>query len=328
MHRTTLAAIVVCIVGASAFVALAVGPTTLMNLANPNRPAGPEAGSGPRPNSFDAPTWHTGDTWTYDANASAGGVRADGPSATGSVTRTVVSADASQYNLSLSGTLHIRWMVDPTPMASGSDAYAASMAAGMLQEASLSGYTSFRASDLAIIKEVRTLEVHGSAATTAGTYNASYVATIMTDFDPALDVWSFPLQANETWNVTGNATVHGWIKWDLSGPNATYGAGVNFSYTVPVRLFLNSGATEDVSTPAGTFPAIPVSMGRPEILSGRPGIVSAPSDPAIGFDHEMPVEPLHSAQTWYSGTVKNVVKFHLFTAGMRLNLVLSSYHIA
>src|SRR5205814_235138 len=131
------------------------------------------------------------------------------PPATGSVTRTVVSADATQYNLSLSGTLHIRWMVDPTPMASGSDAYAASMAAGMLQEASLSGYTSFRASDLAIIKEVRTLEVHGSAATTAGTYNASYVATIMTDFDPALDVWSFPLQANETWNVTGNATVHG-----------------------------------------------------------------------------------------------------------------------
>src|SRR5947207_6280593 len=143
MHRTTLAAIVVCIVGTSAFVALAVGPTTLMNLANPNRPAGPEAGSGPRPNSFDAPTWHMGDTWTYDANASAGGVRADGPSATGSVTRTVVSADASQYNLSLSGTLHIRGMVDPTPMASGSDAYAASMAAGMPHGASLSGYTSF-----------------------------------------------------------------------------------------------------------------------------------------------------------------------------------------
>src|SRR5437660_1145203 len=208
MHRTTIAAIVLCLVGASAVVALAVGPATLMNLANPSRPAGPEAGTGPRPNSFDAPTWHAGDTWTYDVNATAGGIRADGPSA------------------------------------------------------------------------------------------------------------------------TGNATVHGWIRWDLSGPNATFGAMVNFSYTVPVRLFLVSGATEDVSTPAGTFPAIPVSMGRPEILSGRPGIVSAPSDPALGFDHEMPVEPLHSAQTWYSGTVKNVVKFHLFTDGMRLNLVLSSYHIA
>src|SRR5947199_233766 len=84
-------------------------------------------------------------------------------------------------------------MVDPTPMASGRDAYAASMAAGMLQEASLSGYTWFRASDLAVIKEVRTLVVHGSAATAAGTYNASYVATIMTSFDPALDVWSFHL---------------------------------------------------------------------------------------------------------------------------------------
>ena len=327
MHRTTIAVIVVGIVAVSAFLALAVGPAALMDLANPNRPGRPTVGTGPAPNSFDAPTWHAGDTWTYDVNASAGGIRPDSPSATGSVTRTVVSADASQYNLSLIGTLHIRWMVDPTPMA-GSDAFAASMASGMLQEASLSGYTLFRASDLAIIQEVRTLEVHGSAATTAGTYNASYVATIMTSFDPALDVWSFPLQANETWNVTGNATIHGWIKWDLTGPNATFGASANFSYKIPVRLFLMSGATEDVSTPAGTFPAIPVSMGRPEIMAGRPGIVSDPSDRALGFDHEMPVEPLHSAQTWYSGAVKNVVKFHLFTAGMRLNLILSSYHFA
>src|SRR5947207_14447531 len=93
MHRTTLAAIVVCLVFASAFVALAVGPTTLMNLANPNRPAGPEAGSGPRPNSFDAPTWHMGDTWTYEANASAGGVRAHGPSAARAVARTADSAE-------------------------------------------------------------------------------------------------------------------------------------------------------------------------------------------------------------------------------------------
>src|SRR5205807_10298503 len=94
MHRTTIAAIVACLVGASAFVALAVGPATLMNLANPSRPAGPEAGAGPRPNTFDAPTWHAGDTWTYDVNATAGGFRADRPSATGSVTRTAVSADA------------------------------------------------------------------------------------------------------------------------------------------------------------------------------------------------------------------------------------------
>src|SRR5438552_16557203 len=92
MHRTTIAAIVLCLVGASAFLALAVGAATLMDLANPSRPAGPEAGTGPRPNSFDAPDWHAGDPWTYGANATAGGVRADGPSATGGVTRPVLPA--------------------------------------------------------------------------------------------------------------------------------------------------------------------------------------------------------------------------------------------
>src|SRR5207249_11288779 len=79
MHRTTIAAIVLCLVGASAFLALAVGPATLMDLANPSRPAGPEAGTGPRPNSSDAPTWHAADTSTYDANATARGLRAGRP---------------------------------------------------------------------------------------------------------------------------------------------------------------------------------------------------------------------------------------------------------
>jgi len=32
-------------------------------------------------------------------------------------------------------------------------------------------------------------------------------------------------------------------------------------------------------------------------------------------------------QAWFSGAAKNVVKAQLFAAGVRLNLVLSSYHL-
>src|SRR5207249_4275613 len=84
--------------------------------------------------------------------------------------------------------------------------------------------------------EVRTVSVGGSSTTAAGIYDASYSATIETTFDPALNVWSFPLQANETWNATSTATVHGWIQWQLSGPNATWKEASNFTYTEPVRL--------------------------------------------------------------------------------------------
>jgi hypothetical protein len=219
-------------------------------------------------------------------------------------------------------------MVDPTPLAGRDGAYAAALSRGMLENASLSGYSWYRAADLAIAKEVRTLQVSGSSTTSAGMYSASYATTIMTTFEPALNVWSFPLQANESWNATGNATVQGWVTWQLVGPSGSFAGKANFSYTVPVRLFLMSGPSEDVSTPAGTFAAIPVSMGRPELDVTHAGMATDPPETAMGLDHEMPVERHHAAQAWYSGTVKNVVQMQLFAAGMRLNLVLSSYHLS
>src|SRR5207249_595948 len=114
-------------------------------------------------------------------------------------------------------------------------------------------------------------------------------------------VWSFPLQANETWNATSTATVHGWIQWQLSGPNATWKEASNFTYTEPVRLFLMSGPVAEVSTPAGAFSAIPVSMGHPELDLTHAGIATDPGDHAMGFDHEVPVERNHAMQAWFSG---------------------------
>ena len=326
MHRKFLAVIVAVIVAAVAIASVAFGPAALRNLSNPesNQPGN---GGGPLPTAFDAPTWHQGDSWTYDVNTSSRLMEPDGPSAVGSLTRTVVSAGASQYNVSLEGSFHIRWMVDPTPVADPSGASAMLMCRGMLENAPLSGYSWYRASDLALLKEVRSVSVRGSSMTTAGMYDASYSATIETTFDPALDVWSFPLRANETWNATSNATVHGWITWHLSGPKGSWTDVANFTFSEPVRLFLMSGEAVDVSTPAGTFPSIPVSMGRPELDLTHAGITTDPVDHAMGLDHEVPVERNHAMQAWFSGTAKNVVKAQMFAAGMRLNLVLSSYHL-
>ena len=328
MQRRSLAVIVAALVAAVAIASVAFAPEALRNLSNPGSNSNqPGTGTGPQPTAVEVPTWAQGDSWTYDVNASSSGLQPDGPAASGHLTRTVVSTVGSQYNVSLEGSFHIRWMIDPTPLADGSGAAAMTMARSMLESATLGGYSWYRASDLALQKEVRTVAVHGSSTTAVGVYDASYSATIETTFDPALGVWSFPLQANETWNATSTATVHGWIQWQLSGPNATWKEASNFTYTEPVRLFLMSGAAVDVSTPAGVFSAIPVSMGRPELDVTHAGIATDPGDHAMGFDHEVPVERNHAMQAWFSGAAKNVVKAQLFAAGVRLNLVLSSYHL-
>jgi hypothetical protein len=328
MQRRAIIVILTGIVAAIAIAAVAFGPGVLRDLSspgsNPNRPGN---GSGPSPTSFDVPTWHVGDSWTYQTNASSGGLQPDGPTASGNLTRTVVSAGSSQYNVSLDGSFHIRWMIDPTPMASPSGAAAMMMCRGMFDNATLSGYTWYQASDLAVVKEVRTVNVHGSSMTSAGIYDASYSATVETTFEPALKVWSFPLQANQTWTATSNATVTGWIQWHLSGPNASWSDRSNFTFHVPVRLSMMSGEEADIVTPAGTFAAIPVSIGHPELDVAPPGMTADPVDRAMGFDHEMPIGRDHATQAWFSGAAKNVVKAEMFEGGMRLNLVLRSYHL-
>ena len=328
MQRKFLGVLAAGVIAAVAIAAIAFGPAGLGNLSSPgSNPNEPGTVTRPQPTAFDAPTWHQGDSWTYEVNSSSRSLQPDGPAASGHLTRTVVSASASQYNLSLEGAFHVRWMVEPTPLADASGAPAMTMCQSMLENATVSGYSWYRASDLALQKEVRTVAVHGSSRTDAGVYDASYSATVETTFDPALDVWSFPLKANETWNATANATVHGWIQWQLSGPSVSWKEVANFTYTHSVRLFLMSGEAVDVSTPAGTFSSIPVSMGRPELDLTHAQITSDPADRAIGLDHEVPVERNHAMQAWFSGTAKNVVKVQMFAAGMRLNLVLSSYHL-
>jgi hypothetical protein len=198
----------------------------------------------------------------------------------------------------------------------------------MFENATLGGYTWYRASDLAIVKEVRTLDVQGSTMTPTGPYLASYKAFVETSYEPALKVWAFPLQPNETWMASSNATIRAAAHWHLTGPNVSWDVVSIFNAKVPVRLFLHSGEAETVVTPAGSFSAISVSAGHPDLDVARATALDASPNRAMGLDHESPIERDHSGLAWFSGTAKNVVQAHLFTLGFRLTLALRSYHLS
>jgi hypothetical protein len=326
MQRRVLGVLIACLVTAVAISTVAFGPGALRDLGGPNPPGG-QTGTGPQATSIERPTWHRGDTWTYTVNTTSAGMRPDGPAASGSLTRTVVSADASQANVSLAGSFHIRWMVDATPTASAADASRMALCNGMFENATLGGYTWYRASDLAIVKEVRTLDVQGSTVTPTGPYVASYKAFVETSYEPALKVWAFPLQPNETWMASSNATIHASTRWQLTGSNVSWIVYSIFNAHVPVRLLLHSGEVETVATPAGTFSSIPISVGHPELDLARAAPSEASVDHAMGFEHEIPVERDRGSVAWFSGTAKNVVQASVFTLGFRLNLALKSYHL-
>src|SRR5207249_10405569 len=74
-----------------------------------------------------------------------------------------------------------------------------------------------------------------SLRTARGWFNSSYTATVQTTYEPALDIWSFPLGENETWNVSSNATIRAMIQWHFEGPSASFGFWHTFNATVPIR---------------------------------------------------------------------------------------------
>src|SRR5438034_4325690 len=156
MQRKFLAVLVAALVAAVAIASVAFAPEVLRNLSNPgSNPNRPGTGTGPQPTAVEVPTWAQRDSWTYDVNASSGGFQPDGPAASGHLTRTVVSASGSQYNVSLEGSFHIHWMIDPTPLADASGAPAMTMARSMLENATVGGYSWYRSEERRVGKECR-----------------------------------------------------------------------------------------------------------------------------------------------------------------------------
>ena len=307
---------ILAVVAVVAVAAVAFGPSSFSGLGNPESTTRFESPIG-------VPTWHVGDTWTYDVNESLRSMNFDHPYASGTLTRAVVSADAEQYNVSVAGSFHLVGLLDRMNDPSPANATIMLYHHPMLDNATVDGYAWYRASDLAKVKDVRTVRVYGSLWTEAGVFNASYTATVETTYQPALDIWSFPLGENETWNVTSNATIHAQIQWGVVGPDIYWDFGRNISVTVPIRLVLRSGVFDNVTTPAGTFASILVRAG----FAAFERDTDDHRDMAIQLGNDEAMEHRLPAALWFSGTAKNVVMTSVVLGGVRVEAVLASYHV-
>jgi hypothetical protein len=325
MRTRTLGAIAgSLIVAAAAFAAFLVGPSNLISLDTPGTdspsPDGGDDGTGARPFAVEKPTWNTGDSWTYTAGAPSDG-GPGGRLATGTLTRTVVSMDESLVNVSVEGSFRARWSLAPdNPDSRGFIMLDYSLG---FRDATVGGYTWYRASDLATVKEVRTIVFHGTFEMDSGTYGARYAASVETTFEPALDVWSFPLDPNEAWTATSTATVQVSARWSIDTPDEPWVVAKEHAFTRDIHLPLASGPAEMVVTPAGTFESIPVWVAAPHVtLVGR-----YDSGVADGLEEDVPVPRDHASASWFSEAAKNVVKVEFYTGEAHVDLMLTDYHV-
>ena len=318
-----LAAITVALVGI-AMAAVAFGPANLAKLGSPSRPNAPQASS------IGTPTWHVGDSWTYTVNSTPLDIfvtspTLDRPSVMGTLTRTVASADGTEYNVTVHGSFHLPSVFNAARDGGYTNTSTLLLFQPVLENATVDGYALYRASDLAELKEVRSVHLDSSLRTARGWFNSSYTATVQTTYEPALDIWSFPLGENETWNVSSNATIRAMIQWHFEGPSASFGFWHTFNATVPIRMRLHSGMLEDVTTPAGTFSSIPVRVAVPATdrlaTADREG-------PVLGLGGDECGRPRLAAEAWFSGDAGNVVKAVTFIGGMRIVAELASFHRA
>jgi len=115
------------------------------------------------------------------------------------------------------------------------------------------------------------------------------------------------------------------IEWRFDGPNESFGFKHMFNATAPIRLMLQSGELEKVTTPAGTFSSIPVRVALPTIdrlaTDDREG-------PVVGLGGDECGRPRLAAEAWFSGDVGNVVRAVNFFGGMKIVAELASFHRA
>ena len=295
--------------------------------------------------SFAAPTWKVGDTWTY--NVSLGSMDAQvmpsemlvGTSwgnespVLGTLTETVVGSVSTPYGQAWNTTVDATLAFGEPQPVTGMQPMMDTLS---MRAVSLTGFVWYRASDLAPVYAVRTVRLDSTWTVSSGTwmdfitlanatYSLNYTATTAISFAPPLEVYAFPMPQNATWNATSNATVRYTSTFDFSGPNVTYAASHEANFTVPLHLAMRTGLFENVTTPAGTFRALPVAASRGEFGP----VADRDASAMLNLTESMDVEVPHAfATAWFSGTVGNVVKADLGFGGFespRVELDLVSY---
>ncbi len=302
---------------------------------------------GPPSTSVSAPAWNVGDRWTYNVSLTSTGEKeilpvTMMPVATvsnesfvvGTLTETVVSSvstpSGEAWNVTLDGSFGFE--SPPAMLSTEPTVQSLSMPA-----VKTSGFVWLRQSDLAPIYSLKTVHLdrnwtlwdglsgwYGMLANT--TYSLSYDATTQVWYAPPLAIWQFPLEENASWNASSNATIHYASAFRILGPNVTYEADHFANFTIPVDVAMHTGFFENVTTPAGTFRALPAWASHGLRFGEIPDRdASAMMNLTGEMDFEM---PRSFATAWFSAQAGNVVRAD-FGSGLfdrpRVELDLVSY---
>ena len=337
MQRKTLTLLAVPVLAiALAASAVAFVPGILNALSTGSSPA----------TSFAAPTWKAGDSWTYNVSLASwdageilpGEMLPQSSMATeahvmGTLVETVVGSVDTPYgpawNTTVNATLGFG---NPQPMA-GMQTTAAPLA---IRPVTVSGFVWYRASDLAPVYALRTVDIRSTWNTSESwasefgllanqTCSLRYTATTQVWFAPPLVVWHFPLAENESWNVSSNATIHYTSSFGFQSGNATFESDHSMNFTVPVDFAMRTGTFENVTTPAGAFRALSVSAVHRTFHEIPDRDASAMLNLTAATDVDMP----HAfASAWFSAQAGNAVKAQVGLGGLegpRVELDLVSY---
>jgi hypothetical protein len=302
---------------------------------------------GPAATSIATPAWKVGDRWTYNVSLAPTGEdqvlpqelmtsspTTVAPLVLGTLTETVagtVSTDAGPaWNTTLSGELTFG---PPAPMTT----VQGTVAPLSLRTVSVSGFVWLRQSDLAPVYSEKSVQLDASWTLSFGngtwsgmlsnaTYSLMYDSTTQVWYHPPLTIWQFPLEENTTWAVRSNATIHYASTFAISGPNVTFETNHSATFTVPVDFSMHTGFFENVTTPAGTFRALPVSAFRGTTF---PEVPDRDASAMMNLTGETDLAiPRGLATSWFSAQVGNVVKANTFTEGFegpRIEMDLVSY---
>lgn len=297
--------------------------------------------------SIAAPSWKVGDRWTYnlsfapmrEAQILPPEMTPAMPSANesfvvGTLTETVAGSVSTSYGDAWNVTLNATFDFEPPqpipldqPM----------MTVRSMPSVSTSGFVWLRQSDLApvyswkqvVLTRNWTLSfgaVGGYGMMSNATYTLTYHATTQVWYRPPLAIFRFPLEENTTWNVTSNATVRFASTFQVEGPNVTFSSQHEANFTSPLAFAMRTGFFADVTTPAGTFRALPVSALRSERV---PVVWDRDASAVMNLTGDMDLEMPHAfATAWFSEQTGNVVKTTsggAFIDGPRVELDLVSY---
>jgi len=321
------------VVALLAVTAVALNPG-ILNVLSPGSetPPSPQA-------QIDAPAWSVGDTWTYNVTFT----RVDDEisdlrgndlqdrdvsqfpwivSVTKEVSAIESTLSGDVYNVSLVASLELPSPQDGLLMGRWSR-LAWERPELILTDVAFEGYAWYRVDTLALAKDVLNIRVAYEASTEEGAVTASLTVSIVKTFDPALDLWAFPILPEETWSVASVMTANITSVFRLDAPDFYVEVGRHKAFALPILLTAESGVFEEVTTPAGTFQAIPVAFTPQALANLREGTdVVAAHEPE--YD-ERP--PRGDATVWFSSDVGAVVRAIARAGwkGLTLEIVLVAY---